>query len=336
MKTHTDLSIGFLWQRQPPRSCQVDLLLPNGDYAEMFVSESVFEEDSRPLDNRGWAFQESTLSPRLLIYGTMDVSWRCSTQTFQTICGAVNERFIPTPRSLPELFDDRLSRPAEKGQNQAWRNLMVDYTPRSLTFPSDRLSAIAGVAAEFGKLFNDEYLAGMWRKTLRTDLGWYRSDREGYMKCQNFGLGLAPSWSWAKIEQGFIDNNAITDPDIEVIRTEIEWLPIQNGTIAAKGCLHVRGIIINMSDIVRNRPIGFEQFMDEENGAASSDAKCLYLGSTFGPHKAIGLLIEPVDGSKYRRVGRVSIQAERTSPLSEKFFSIWGQPGARTETIVLI
>lgn len=187
---------GFLWERQPSRGCQVDLLLPNGDLTKMFVSECVLEESKRPLDSRGWAFQESTLSPRLLIYGTMDVSWRCSTKTFETISGGSNERFIPSPRLPNEISVDR-SLPEEKIkiQNQAWRSLMIDYTSRSLTFPTDRLSAIAGVTAEFGKLFNDEYLVGMWRKTLKNDLGWYRSNREGEQKCQQLGLGLAPSWS---------------------------------------------------------------------------------------------------------------------------------------------
>ena len=103
--------------------------------------------------------------------------------------------------------------------------------------PTDRLSAIAGVASEFGKLFYDEYMAGMWQRTLTKDLGWYRYEKEEdlpWQKCQTLGLQLAPSWSWAKMEQDFIGTSPITDPDIE-ISYNITHVTLDYGTFAARG-----------------------------------------------------------------------------------------------------
>lgn len=47
---------GFLWERQVPLSCRLELHLPSGELAEMFLAELVFEENQRPLDSRAWAF----------------------------------------------------------------------------------------------------------------------------------------------------------------------------------------------------------------------------------------------------------------------------------------
>lgn len=138
------------------------------------------------------------------------------------------------------------------------------------------------------------------------------------------------------MEKGFIDNHVIIDPDIDVIDVKIDWLPMKNGIIAAKGCLHIRGIFVDMSQIDSSRLEGFKKIMDEEEDGASEEVKCLYLGSTIAPRMALGLLIEPIDGGRYRRVGRLQIKEERDSPLPEKFSYLWGQPGARRETVIVI
>ncbi|KAF8871619.1 hypothetical protein CPB84DRAFT_1800571 [Gymnopilus junonius] len=69
--------------------------------------------------------------------------------------------------------------------------------PRELWFaelghPSDKFPAISGLAQEFGRIFKDSYLAGLWKKTVIEDLFW-RADRPS-------NDYRAPSWSWAAFD----------------------------------------------------------------------------------------------------------------------------------------
>lgn len=217
--------------------------------------------------------------------------------------------------------------------------MLIDYTSRSLTFPSDRLLAIARVAGKFGKLFNDKYMAGMWQRTLTKDLGWYRHEREedsSWQKCQTLGLELAPSWSWAKMEQGFIGTNPITDPDIEIISHDVTRATLDYGIFAARGQLSLRGTTIEVSEADCSNLVGFKHIMDDEPAAIVAGAKYLCLGFTFLPWMVIGLIIEPTQGSCYRRVGRIQIREQLASQPPKQSPYIWGQAAARKQTIKIV
>lgn len=56
------------------------------------------------------------------------------------------------------------------GQNNNWFRLVGDYTARRLTFPSDRLPALTGIAAVV-PLPAADYLAGLWLGLLDVDAG---------------------------------------------------------------------------------------------------------------------------------------------------------------------
>jgi hypothetical protein len=83
-----------------------------------------------------------------------------------------------------------------------WYKIVVDYSGRSLTFESDKLPAISGIAAKMKKLLGTSYVAGVWADDLY-GLMWHRKQ-----VCTNNGSGdaeimrvprhyRAPSWSWA-------------------------------------------------------------------------------------------------------------------------------------------
>jgi hypothetical protein len=77
------------------------------------------------------------------------------------------------------------------------------YSQLRLTYLTDRLSAISGVASRFPSLLSDEIdrpqttdcLAGMWREKLIRDLQWSRKTPLG----QVYAKYLAPSWSWTSV-----------------------------------------------------------------------------------------------------------------------------------------
>ncbi|PMD14460.1 hypothetical protein NA56DRAFT_525472, partial [Hyaloscypha hepaticicola] len=77
-----------------------------------------------------------------------------------------------------------------------WQLIVRDYSRRNLNCYEDRLHGMAGIAKELKTVWDDEYLAAMWRKVLIYQLGWY---------LKNPGKNLsdpyrAPSWSWASLE----------------------------------------------------------------------------------------------------------------------------------------
>jgi hypothetical protein len=87
-------------------------------------------EEEQPLKNRAWAFQESLLSPRVLSYQTKQLVWRCRTRTRFTV----------------DIFQNAEKAQAYRRSEKSWRQLVTDYSGCSLTFPSDRLIALAGLA----------------------------------------------------------------------------------------------------------------------------------------------------------------------------------------------
>lgn len=87
----------------------------------------------------------------------------------------------------------------------AWRYDVVEqYTRLDLTVGTDRLHALAGVAAKAASLRpGDEYIAGMWRNTIVADLAWYTIPEHASVRLPGKkaapGWPRPPSWSWASV-----------------------------------------------------------------------------------------------------------------------------------------
>ncbi|KAJ4348613.1 uncharacterized protein N0V89_009991 [Didymosphaeria variabile] len=77
--------------------------------------------------------------------------------------------------------------------------LIEEYTALDLTFASDRVAAIAGVAKQFRRgLKNKTYLAGLWEESLITGMTWQRAcPRE--KRVRPAGPSEGPSWSWLSV-----------------------------------------------------------------------------------------------------------------------------------------
>jgi len=82
----------------------------------------------------------------------------------------------------------------------AWLSIVEQYTRCNLSKHSDRLVALAGIASRLNLLWHDEYLGGMWRQEIGTQLLWQVNDPT-YV-CA--GSCNALSFSWASVE-GAID-----------------------------------------------------------------------------------------------------------------------------------
>lgn len=87
--------------------------------------------------------------------------------------------------------------------NKCFRFIGYDYSPRHLTLPSDKLPAVAGVAAIFQATLPGarRYLAGLWSGNVVPCLAWeiseFDSPRIRNLTSLEQYTFRAPTWSWA-------------------------------------------------------------------------------------------------------------------------------------------
>jgi hypothetical protein len=76
-----------------------------------------------------------------------------------------------------------------------WSAAVSDFTSRKLTYESDKLPALFGLARLNGQDSKGGYVAGLWRSDLLELLLWRveSNDSKRYVKYH------APSWSWASV-----------------------------------------------------------------------------------------------------------------------------------------
>ncbi|GAW19314.1 hypothetical protein ANO14919_088000 [Xylariales sp. No.14919] len=184
--------------------------------------------DTSPLLSRAWVFQERFLAPRTLHFTDTQLFWECedsracetfpdglpSLYKFERLRPNVTKHlssnraqvimlFDPVQRMQEVMTEDdlafgRFGLEGIQSLSDAWANTVHVYSRSKLTYVTDKLIALAGVAKYIQRQTNDEYLAGMWRNKLETQLLWqpivsettdaYYTARPPY---------LAPTWSWA-------------------------------------------------------------------------------------------------------------------------------------------
>ncbi|EDU47621.1 tol protein [Pyrenophora tritici-repentis Pt-1C-BFP] len=66
----------------------------------------------------------------------------------------------------------RRSQDSKRAPWQLWRDIVAMYTGCNLTYTSDKLVALSGIAKIMERLFDDEYCAGLWKSRLHIKLGW--------------------------------------------------------------------------------------------------------------------------------------------------------------------
>jgi hypothetical protein len=157
---------------------------------------------------RGWAFQESILSLRILFFGASMCHFFCEskevsengyfTNHFSQHCAG---RYLIRP--LPCIPDLALKRMEAYG---GW-NLTMDILRREWTYRDDFLPSLSGLAKEYAKVINDVYLAGLWKNNLQHDLTWGVNwpdpgDLDSILqRNRHRSPYVAPSWSWASQEK---------------------------------------------------------------------------------------------------------------------------------------
>ncbi|KAF2818391.1 HET-domain-containing protein [Ophiobolus disseminans] len=140
---------------------------------------------------RGWPLQKRLLSPRILHFNK-EIVFECNRQLLCE-CPKVNQFELPpflAPKNtcdesklqvlnIPELY-------------KQWRFILKQYSTMRLTFDSDVLPAISGLARNFHKYRGGNYAPGLWESQLLQELTWISTTTES---CTRRDPWVAPTFS---------------------------------------------------------------------------------------------------------------------------------------------
>lgn len=149
---------------------------------------------------RGWTYQEFTMSPRKLILMQKEAHWQCSCSVFHeelTLGSEVDKYIDPRPKVLAAGFPDL----------GALENLLYNYNRRELTYDEDALAATSGLLTAFSRTFEGGFLYGLPECMFDRALGWTpmwshtnmrRRTPSGRASEGHLGFEATdlPNWSW--------------------------------------------------------------------------------------------------------------------------------------------
>jgi len=214
--------------------------------------------DDSPLAARGWVFQERILSPVILHFGRREVLWECCQRlASESLPSGLEDiplndmRTLSQSATLKRLDPEgdphlgRLLTQAFRGSTLSdetvrdtpyllWWFLISKYCHCALTFASDRLVAVSGVARYFKGIIKDQYVVGMWRKHLAIEMAW-KVKSTSSMRNLNASKYPGPSFSWTSVECDFEPMNPVYDPSllpyvevepVEVLRRQAEGVEV--------------------------------------------------------------------------------------------------------------
>lgn len=156
-----------------------------------------------PLTKRAWALQEHVLCTRVAHFTPSEIIFECRT-SLRCECRTMAKKGATIPGIIPKL----LSSSNEAKIFAGWHDIVEQYSKRKLTFPHDKLPAIAGIASKFLAASGSEYVAGIWKKNFARDILWTagRCDGSPPWHIPVPAEYRAPTFSWASVD-GTIEYN---------------------------------------------------------------------------------------------------------------------------------
>lgn len=281
-----------------------------------------------PWYERAWTLQEMLFSGRRLQYRANQTSWSCyCSETLTQHCdgwiGGGRNTFT-NYSDVSELFLNTMgilrkenSLPPRATVLSTWYNLVQLYTQRKLTYSTDRLPAISGIAREFGSVLGDQYVCGLWKSDLPSGLVWSHIGRWNYASGAKSGRG--PSWSWATNEIRVVwpRGGLWQNTDFEVLQIMVNvMLPsdpfgeIRTAELRVRGLLRLsspvwdyRGkITLPPEDDVSFR-VDFDYANDQRVQPGSGSIFGLLAVVNIGRAGVHGLVLLEEGGKQYSRVG---------------------------------
>lgn len=194
-----DNAEGFLKGRQRKSHLSLDLTASPGDTTRIYLQLPDYSRGYRddPWHDRAWVLQKHYLAPRLLLFSKQEFHWECSSCDWHEM-GPRDWLIKSVDQLLPKLLENR------QVSYEAWYLMAANFSQRRITYKTDKLPALSGLASRVSTL-NDRYLAGIWWRDVGSGLLWSRvcQGRSLYASSRHRpsrGDIVAPSWSWVSFD----------------------------------------------------------------------------------------------------------------------------------------
>jgi Heterokaryon incompatibility protein (HET) len=309
-----------------------------------------------PLNERAWVLQERLLALRTVHYTSKKIFWECP-ELLASETDPHSDFEYKVELSLTNKLVHRKweQLPVHLRVTQCWDTwILVSklYTAANLTFESDKLVAISGIAAYIHSLWphpKPEYLAGLWSYKLIHNLLWFRDGPAS--TCTRLKTYQGPSWSWASISGGVsfmsVSKFAFTNDSASVLKVETTstldiFGPVKGGYIRIKGplcaakvigCYNRPQALVHLEGLGQDVTI-YEFHLDDGEADVPGDIYLFVLlsESSVKPPNVDGLLLKQNGEQKgqYFRIGSFT-----TRMLLDYHSRRWGQGTSTTDLELL-
>ncbi|OIW28485.1 HET-domain-containing protein [Coniochaeta ligniaria NRRL 30616] len=214
-----------------------------------------------PLDARAWTYQEEELAARILLYTEDELQWRCAEAN---ACECKGVRRSAAADGGSQRF--RLGQFAGGGggvvsgggaearsEQQrlesvvAWCFIVAEYTRRDITYMSDRLPGLSGIAGCWEGAEDDRYHAGLWERDLPRHLLWWShvgglaAPARGSLRHAEY---YAPSWSWASVTGAIQHQRDVGEVRVRVVDVQTEPATVNRFGSVKRGNLILAGLLV--------------------------------------------------------------------------------------------
>jgi hypothetical protein len=230
-----------------------------------------------------------------------------------------------------KVYLETLGRKSNEGFIDHWLGIAMNYSQRNLTYESDKLPALSGLATHYSKLHKQEYFAGMFSGAIAETLLWQATHSRGLGKPKHY---VAPSWSWLRPSgsikmvaplrgQGAVSpmNSALEDVRFE-LTSEVADAPY--GRIKEGGLMRVRGFVKDVwmegaetdsinsevmqlsgdGKLIATFPLDYSDELESGSpgsGSAKWNVKCLWILNEYGYVLVLRAVVAKRD--HYERIG---------------------------------
>ncbi|KAF4467991.1 TOL [Fusarium albosuccineum] len=109
--------------------------------------------------------------------------------------------------------------------HELWRDLIVQYSQKQITYRADGLPAVGGLATKWSNNLTGKYLAGLWEKNLQNHMRWFPDEKDSGKELEY----IAPSWSWLSAYRGvtwgvetFVKNKFFVEVDFDRTNCQLD------------------------------------------------------------------------------------------------------------------
>ncbi|OTB02660.1 hypothetical protein M426DRAFT_322425 [Hypoxylon sp. CI-4A] len=276
-----------------------------------------------PLLQRGWFFQEQTLSRRIIFFTNFELVWQCE-EVSTCICEVRENRGVMSTNQVRSNLSEYVPKGRATDLHRSWVEIVHLYTEGQLSFDSDRLAALAAIAKLMSGTALGRYMSGLWETTLASGLIWTvvgSSLKDDSIIPRRTEDKSMPSWSWASVISPVSSTlYSPQSPDFEIVDIHFESDNADSFVKANAKALTVRGMVCecmawysgrgymrSIQQIGMEREYAFVADVGSEVSCGRDEAIVVYVLRIQPLH---GIVIRKVEDQKdtYRRLGVIGSQ----------------------------